>query len=211
MDVDAFVRDAALAALAGGVSVIPTSKRSKQPVCNLLPLLSDGKTGKLKPSWNPFREEAADEPTVRGWFEKGVASYAAVAGKVSGGLLVIDFDEPSFYAAWRAAAGELAAGLVVQRTGGGGYQLLLRCPNPGENQKLAWVPDEAEDTGRRIAIETRGEGGYAVLAPSLHPSGKRYELLEGDFADVPAVSQARADALLAAARKLDEAPFTKQE
>ena len=94
---------------------------------------------------------------------------------------------------------------------GGGYQVWLRCPEPGKNDKLAWLPDEAEETGRRCAIETRAEGGYAVAPGSLHPTGRRYEAIAGDFANIPTVPQAVADALLAAARKLDEAPLTRQQ
>ena len=81
----------------------------------------------------------------------------------------------------------------------------------GPQRQVGAVPDEAEKEGRRIAIETRGEGGYAVVPGSLHPSGRRYEALAGDFANIPTVPQAVADALLAAARKLDEAPFTRQQ
>ena len=43
------------------------------------------------------------------------------------------------------------------------------------------------------------------------PSGRRYEAIAGDFANIPTVPQAVADALLAAARKLDEAPLTRQQ
>ena len=138
---------------------------------------------------------------------------AGIGGKVSGGLLGIDFDEARFYEAWRELVGPLADGLAVQRTGreGGGYQVWLRCPRPGRNDKLAWVPDEAQDSGRRAAIETRAEGGYAVMPGSLHPSGRRYEKISGDFANIPTVHQGVADALLAAARKLDEAPLTRQQ
>ncbi|HEV7300633.1 MAG TPA: hypothetical protein VGN72_14810 [Tepidisphaeraceae bacterium] len=72
------------------------------------------------------------------------------------------------------------------------------------------MSNEAEPTGRSVAIETRGERGYAVMPPSPGPAGT-YTLLSGCFIDVPVVSQARADALMAAARKLDEAPYTRQE
>jgi len=92
----------------------------------------------------------------------------------------------------RAVEAGLADGLPVQHTGreGGGYQVWLRCPEPGRNDKLAWVPDEQEKIGRRIAIETRGEGGYAILPGSLHPSGRTYQTIAGNFANIPTVPQA---------------------
>jgi hypothetical protein len=193
---------------AGGVSLVPCSAKTKQPDPELLPRDEDGKA-----TWKPYQTEPATEQTIRGWFARGCKSAAGIGGKVSGGLLVIDFDEARFYSAWRELVGSLAHALPVQRTGraGGGFQVWLRCPEPGRNDKLAWLPDETEESGRRIAIETRGEGGYAVMPGSLHPSGRRYEALAGDFANIPTVPQAQADALLAAARKLDEAPLTRQQ
>jgi hypothetical protein len=200
--------DLALSYLAGGVSLVPCSPRTKQPDVDLLPKDTAG-----KPTWKPCQNKPATAATVKGWFARGCKSVAAIGGKVSGGLLIIDFDVARFFEAWKVQAGSLADGLPVQRTGreGGGYQVWLRCPEPGGNDKLAWVPDETEETGRRCAVETRGEGGYAVMPGSLHPSGRRYEAICGDFAAVPTVPQAQADALLNAARKLDEAPLTRKQ
>lgn len=180
---------------AAGLSTIPVDPRTKKPAIS---------------AWKQFQKAPADEATLTRWAESDLQALAVVTGQVSGGLLVLDFDVPEFYSRWVERGGDDAHGLPVQQTGGGGYQVLLRCPDPGGNQKLAWAPDEADPTGRTIAIETRGEGGYAVLAPSMHPSGRRYEWLSGDAADVPTVPQERAERLLAAARALDLAPLTKQ-
>jgi DNA-binding MarR family transcriptional regulator len=200
------ILDAALHYRSNGISVIPIDPRTKRPYSRLLPKNEAGKS-----TWKPFQDEIADEATIRQWFTATDAGVAAVCGAVSGGLLIIDTDVPRFYDAWRTNVGELADGLPSQRTGGGGNQTLMRCSDPGRNQPLAWAPNEAEDTGREIAMETRAEGGYAVLAPSLHPSGNRYVSLVDDLAAIPTISQARADALLAAARKLDEAPKTREQ
>ena len=197
---------AALACIGAGVSIIPIDHTTKRPAANLLPTNAEG-----KPTWKPYQTTISDEATVRRWFETGIQSFAVIGGQVSGGLLVLDFDAPGFYEQWVKAVGDLANGLPVQRTGGGGYQVLLRCNRPGGNDKLAWAPAREEETGRTVAIETRGDGGYAVVAPSLHPSGNAYKMLAGSLANIPAISQARADALVLAARKLDQAPLTRQE
>jgi putative DNA primase/helicase len=199
--------DAMLAFVRANVAVIPIDDSTKRPAMRLLPIGEDG-----KPTWKPYQSEIASEDEVRRWVSAGVKAFAVVGGKISGGLLILDFDIARFYDAWCLAVGDLAGGLPGQKTGGGGYQKLLRCPDPGGNDKLAWVPDEDENSGRTIAIETRGEGGYAIVAPSLHPSGKYYAAMPGPaLVDIPTVNQARADALLAEARKLDEAPLTRQE
>ncbi len=200
--------DAALGYLTGGLSLVPCSHQTKRPENALLPRDEDG-----KPSWKPYQEQPPSRQTVQGWFQRGCQSIAAIGGNVSGGLLIIDFDEARFYEAWREQVGNLADGLPVQRTGreGGGYQVWLRCLEPGRNDKLAYVRDETEEEGRRIAVETRAEGGYALAPGSLHPTGRRYEAISGDFTNIPVVSQAVADALLSAARKLDEAPLSRQQ
>jgi DNA-binding MarR family transcriptional regulator len=200
------ILEAALDYRAAGLSVIPTNPKTKRPYMKLLP-----KDEKGKPVWKPFQTDSADKATIRQWFTGTDAGVACVCGKISGNLLIIDFDVAGFYENWLQLVGDLADGLPRQRTGGGGYQVLMRCPEPGRNTELAYALNEAEETGREVAIETRGEGGYAVLAPSMHPSGNRYVSLVDDLADIPMIAQARADALLAAARKLDQAPKTRQQ
>lgn len=192
--------------VASGVSVIPIDPRTKRPAADLLPVGDEGKH-----VWGPFAQSLPGESWVRKWEAANVESFASVCGNVSGGREVLDFDVERFYSAWRDRVGELAEGLPTQRTGGGGYQMAWRCPQPASNTALAWMPDDTKESGRTIAIETRGEGGYAVMPLSLHPSGQRYEALQGDMANPPIISQARRDALIAAAVALDEAPKTRQQ
>ncbi len=186
--------------LSAGISVIPIDHTTKKP----------------KMAWLDYQGRRADEKELKLWFggkaAKPAQAMAVVCGQISGGLLVFDFDVPEFYDEWKREAGELADGLPVQRTGGGGYQVFLRCSEPGKNDKLAWSPNDQEASGREIAIETRAEGGYVVVPPSLHPSGNHYrwETRPEPFT-IPVVSQVQAEALLAAARKLDRAPYTRQQ
>jgi len=190
----------------GGLSLLPCLSKNKKPDSRLLPRDKDG-----KPTWKPYQTEPADETTVRQWFELGCDAVAAICGKASGGLLVLDFDVPGFYERWCEKCGSHADTLPVQRTGSGGYQVWLRCLDPGGNVQLAWAPDETEKSGRTVAIETRASGGYAILPGSIHPSGNRYEVVQGNFASIPMVSQDVADALLLAARALDQCPLTQKQ
>ncbi len=182
--------------LRAGLSVIPIDHRTKRP----------------RGEWKEFQSRRPEERELKTWFGAGVKALAMICGHVSGGLLVFDFDVPEFFEEWARATSDLAHDLPCQRTGGGGYQVFLRCPDPGGNQKLAWSPKESEQSGREVAIETRGEGGYVVAPPSLHPSGGvyRWENVTGDLV-VPEVSQTVADALIGAARKLDRMPYPRQE
>lgn len=201
---------AGLLYLRSGLSLIPVDI-DKQPVQRLLPHVAN-ETGEMKATWKPFQREPATEAQLKRFCnDRWTAGLAAITGSGSGGLLVLDFDIARFYDAWKECVGLFAAGIPVQRTGGGGFQVWLRCNHPGANQKLAWQPCEAEASGRTIAIETRAENGYAILPPSLHASGRLYQVLAGDFTAIPVLDNEVVIRLLDAARSLDEAPLSLQQ
>ena len=50
-----------------------------------------------------------------------------------------------------------------------------------------------------------------ILPGSLHPSGRQYQVVSGDFTKIPTIPKDRADALLAAARLLDEMGKAERE
>lgn len=193
--------------LLGGLSLVPCGN-DKRPIVK----------------WKEFQERQPKTAELDGWLADGAQSFAAIGGEVSGGLEIIDFDDNpqatplpysaiDFFETWRKEVGHLVEKyeLIIQRTGGGGFQVAYRCPEPAPNQKLAWVPDENELQGRSIAIETRGEGGYAIIAPSMHPTGNRYRIIKGDFAAIPIIPQDVRDILIETARNLDLMPYTSQE
>jgi hypothetical protein len=188
---------------------------SRRYVGGGISLIVVGSDKRARGKWKHRQTTAATVEEIERELQNPLATgVAAVCGKRSGGLLMIDFDEPGLYGRWLALVGDEADGLPVQRTGHESrehYQIAMRCDDPGRNAELAWVPDENEESGRRIAIETRAEGGYAVLPPSLHPSGNRYECIAGDFAEIPYRAQTAVDFMLERARELDEAPYTKQQ
>lgn len=230
MEHDSILLTVGLAALRAGCSLIPIDRETKRPHFDQCPQVCawprerDRDTGKLldsrgapiaengidrgKGSWETFKHAPPFDYEVTGWVQAG-AQLAIVAGAVSGGVEVIDIDVieasgESLERIWCDAAGELIEGLVTQRTGGGGLQVTYRYRSDQRdgNLKLAYLPDPSAKSGWRIAIETRGEGGYFVIAPSLHPSGTQYQMLTGEWSAIPFISTARRRALLDAARAL---------
>lgn len=101
----------------------------------------------------------------------GKPNMGILTGKASGGLFILDLDDHKTSAAQAWWHGLLASHNSVmepetpqQVTGGGGRQLLFRAP-----------PHWKAPTNRTdIGVDIRGEGGFAVLPPSLHSSGNRY-------------------------------------
>ncbi len=85
----------------------------------------------------------------------------------------------------------------------GGFHLYYRCPIIAANLKLAY-----NDEGH-IEIETRGQGGQAVMPGSptgTHPTGKLYELVRGSFENIPLVTAEVRDVMLEMAKPFDEKP-----
>lgn len=140
-----------------------------------------------------------------------------VAGRVSGGLEVIDVDDPPTVDVWRGLVHRSAPGLldllVQVATPRPGLHVYYRCPTASAAQKLACAVEYDQATGAphtRILIETRGEGSYCVAPPSppaCHPTGRPYLLASAaDLTRVPTVSPREREVLLAAARALDRRP-----
>lgn len=214
--------------LAGGLSLIPINANTKRPASWLLPqavtaageplywqqsgerwIQTTENTGSPKGTWEPYQRERPTLEDLDYWFTSGIKAIAIVAGAVSGGVEVLDFDDHNgltWFDEWCALAGGPIAryGLAVQRTGGGGYQVAWRCDEIDGNQKLAWIPAPEEAGGKKVMIETRGEGGYFLVAPSVHPSGRQYELLHGRFSQIPRITPAVRAHLLDCARRLNQ-------
>lgn len=181
-------------------------------------------TKKPKNKWKAHQQRAQTPDELRAW-ANGVRSFGVVCGAVSGNLEVLDFDanekaQPRPYTAedffnpWMDACGDLVDQyqLPIVRTGGGGYQILYRCETIGGNRDLAWVPDEnpKNEAGRAIAIETRGEGGFFVAAPSLHPDGGYYEFMCGDLSAIPTIPAGVREQFFKVAQSLCLMPYERK-
>lgn len=228
------LRMAAMAYIEGGLSIIPINRKKRPASWLLPQAQDDQgaflfwkelpngawvetteDTGKPKGTWEPYRVVGPTLGEMERWLAGGIDAIALVCGVVSGGVEILDFDNEdgvTWYERWAALAGDpvQVLGLPLQRTGGDGYQVAWRCAEIAGNQKLAWAvgatTDDRQPTteGKRIMIETRGEGGYALLPPSLHPSGRHYRLLAGKFSQIPTITPEQRTFLLDCARQLNE-------
>lgn len=185
---------------------------------SVLPIRADGSKAPAIASWHDLQTRLASDKELFGWFINTSHGVAIIAGQISQGLEIFDFDNPpeltsydpqKTIAEWRELVEETAPGLLGKlphiSTPRGGLHLYFRCDQIEGNQKLAQLPD-AQGKPRAI-IETRGEGGY-VLAPGCppgcHPTGKQYSLIQGDLATIPRITPAERQVLLDAARALNQ-------
>lgn len=173
---------------------------------SVIPIKSDG--SKRPPfDWSTYMQRRANEPELHKWFADRYNALGAVCGAVSGNLEVIDFDDASLYPGWcelvEAQYPGLLSTLPTAETPRGGMHVHYRAPAIQGNLKLAERQDGDNPRKRITMIETRGEGGQVVSPPtpgSAHPSGKPYVMRNGDLAEIPILTQAQRDFLLAAAR-----------
>lgn len=203
------ILDTALRALRAGLSVVPPLEDgSKAP---------DGK-------WKTYQERRPTESELQGWYANGRTGLGIVCGQVSGGLEVLDFDEPGLYQEFKLRCEQAGLGEVLERVEAGYCEhspkaddcrhLLYRCEAIPGNLKLACRPKRFEEKEHerdnvQVLVETRGEGGYIVTAPSsgrVHPTGRPYVLLRGGFETIdPITAEERAE-LHRIARTFDAMP-----
>ncbi len=133
------------------------------------------------PKWRELEHVLAPDFTFERWYgEEGEHArrnnMGLIAGACSNGVFVVDLDlhkDERAQAWWyevldlQQSAGELDT--VEQATGGGGVQLFFRAP-------LGWVPPTCKTS---IGVDIRGQGGFAMMPPSMHESGKAYRWKSG--------------------------------
>lgn len=183
--------------------------------CCPIPVRDDG--SKKPPfDWEQFNKRRPTEAEMRAWFGPHRAA-GVVCGPVSGGLVMIEMEGPDYvnglWGRFRAAAVEALGEdrwreitAVVEMSPSGGPHLMIRCTETTVgNLKLA-----RRRTGPKTVetiMETRGRGGYTVIAGSVgHESGRPWTTAQGTWADIPTVTAEELHAILDAARTLDEMP-----
>lgn len=192
-------RQAALDAFAAGLSVLPPKE-----------------DGSKAPSgqWQHFQEHRASQAQINAWYGiEGVplrSGCGIVCGAVSGNLECFEFDaEGRLYEHYKSTARAMGHGDLIdrldqgylERSPSGGYHWLYRCSVISGNAKLAVAAD------KQPLIETRGEGGYIIVAPSngkVHQTGGAYVLLAGGFASIPVITPEERLTLWDLARLFDE-------
>ncbi|MCO6455491.1 MAG: DUF3987 domain-containing protein [Pirellulaceae bacterium] len=202
--------DTATAYLRAGLCVLPAILAEKRPALA---------------GWKQYQRHLPTERQVSSWFA-GDQPVCVLAGAVSANLEMIDFDhEGELFDRWcelvATEAPALVERLVIERSQSGGRHAIYRCETavPG-NRKLAQRTIEAASdepvviSGKRLVprrvgdrfevtitlIETRGEGGLFLCAPT-----PGYTLEHGSFDNLPILTESERAILIEAACALNEA------
>lgn len=169
-----------------GLAVFPVKPHGKAPLTE---------HGCKDASW----EEAQIE---RWWARWPSAGIGIATGEASGGLLVIDLDVDEEKGVdgreslrrWEMAHGPLPGDTWLSITGRGGYHYFYQVNRETKNR-----------AGLYEGVDVRGDGGYIVAPPSIHPSGRAYEWEQGPEDGPLAEADARVWAFLAGGDKSQRA------
>ena len=154
------ILSAALAYRNLGFSVIPCQPRGKKPYYPALEGYQEHRA-----SWEIYQKRLPDYDEIESWFTKRPAlNLAIVTGRISG-VIVLDIDGVAGKQSFREFIGSDWTFPLYAKTGKG-FHVYFRYPN---NAVI----------GNRVGIlpglDIRGDGGYVMADPSVHPSGDRYQ------------------------------------
>jgi len=191
------------------VTVAEAALRWHQAGVSTIPILKGG-TKRPVVQWAEYQARIPTLGELDRWWGNGHEyGLAIICGAISGNLEMVELEarantgetmlgldaamrEAGIEDLWAALTGERFAYLEVSPSGG--LHILYRIldhPVPG-NTKIA------NDEDRHVLAETRGEGGYVIVAPTsglCHPSGHPWELAIGDYGEVPNITWEQREAL----------------
>jgi hypothetical protein len=176
-------------------------------------------------SWTQYQERPSSEQELDNWNRKRPLTHiASINGRVSNNQETLDFDlDADRFVLWKRIVQQkvpdLFERLVIQKTPKGKH-VIYRCTEPvSGNTKLAHKMVKVDGPGEHryegkdfsakqingsyyiipCSIETRGERGYFLHAPS-----PGYKVIQGNLTDIPTISAKERQTLLDAAIQLNE-------
>lgn len=168
------------------------------------------RVGKHPRTRHGLKDATTDHATIAGWGRRWPDANVLVATGAESGVVVFDLDRHNpaedGVEGFRDLCDDLGIELPdtpIQLTGGGGEQWIFR--HPGR-----YVSSACGKSALRPGVEVKGDGGYIVVAPSLHRSGRRYQWdsavhpLEVEVPEIPGPLLE----LLSARAKRDRGPAT---
>ena len=139
----------ALALAARGFHIFPCRPRDKRPA-----------------TANGLKDATTDPDIIQAWWQQQPDNNIAIATGAASGIFVVDVDGLDAEATLRrleAEHGALPATVEV---------ITAR----GRHVYFKWPQEPVRNSAGKIGahIDIRGDGGYVLCPPSIHPSGRRY-------------------------------------
>lgn len=164
-------------------------------------------------AWGKLRERVVSAGEVEEWFTKNPTwGLGVVCGKASGGVEMLEFEGRAAHLLPRLEHAMREAGLGdvwsqlnsgwAEKSPSGGVHFYYRYPRDHEGNKRLAV-----DGAGAVLAETRGEGGYSIIAPTpghCHNSGEAWERTAGGPASCPEFSVEERARLLEVVASFDQ-------
>ena len=205
--------------------------------CSVVAVRADG-SKRPQGSWQALQTERATEQQIHAWFQHGHPGVGIICGAISGNLEMLELEGRAVDEGVLTQLAEIFLGSKLgelwqriatgwlDRSPSGGLHFHYRVhetPVPGNTKLASRLAREDEYTADEIElkkkhpnkkilrglIETRGEGGFVVTAPShgpVHPSGLSYEPLAGGPDTMPVLTPEEHQAVHAICRMIDAIP-----
>lgn len=210
-----------LTLLAAGLSFIPVDRVTRIPIADLLPIAydKDGKpiirvvngVEKVKHEYKTYMQRQPTEDEVKAWYSSpNDYNLAILPGKVSGGLVIFDFDydAETVFSKWqelvRASCDGLLEKLVIVRTGKG-YHVYFRCPEfSHKNNCIAKKDNPDKPKSPHILIEIKNTIPCTAPPSWHHGTQQHYRTIQGTLRNIAILSLEEANSLLGCAVSLNE-------
>lgn len=189
--------------------------------CSIVPAKNDGSKAPIG-SWKKWQSERPDAKQVAEWFsDSKVQGFGVITGAVSGNLELLELEGRAVAAgmldevrdiAIASGLGEIwnvIANGYAELTPSSGIHFLYRIADQDVPPNAKFARRPGENGGVEVLAESRGEGGFCIVAPSggaTHPSGASWVLLNGSPALIPMLSWDEREALVNCFRALDQMP-----
>jgi len=170
---------------------------------SVVPVATDGSKRPGVSTWKQYQQQRPTTSELMTWFANA-EGVGVICGKVSGNLEMLELEGRAVAEKMHLDLKEMAsnAGLggvwdrinngYVEMTPSGGIHWLYRIEGTvAGNTKLARKPGEGDKID--VLAETRGEGGFVIVAPSAgacHPSGGAWTQLAGSPKSIPTLTVA---------------------
>jgi hypothetical protein len=194
-------------------NILDTAKLAiTQGLC-VVPPREDGTKAPDAPSWKEFQARRPTRDELNTWYRGGKRhGIGLVCGDISGGLELFEFEalavKQGLVEQWGERMRDIGAHELLMRladgysetSASGGLHFLYRCATT-RTEKLASTIEH------RTLIETKGEGGYVIIAPShgpVAPGDGAWEPLTGTLATIPIITPEERATIHRIARTLDQ-------
>jgi len=144
------------------MTALQEAKRYSDAGLVVIPVLPRSK--RPAEGWRDFQTRRPDPEEVKTWFADSEGNVGVVAGAVSG-IVVVDVDGPE----GERTLAEREVPRTVTTLTSKGRHLWFAHPGGVVKNRTRFLP----------GLDLRGDGGYVLVPPSVHPSGHVYTFAEG--------------------------------